>query len=287
VFLRTPREKRYTPLECTINAVFGGSDVTYLYELLALEQWDMTPLSAGLFCLAAFIAGFAKTGLPGATIVAVPLMAMVVPPKTSVGVLLPIYMIADVISLCYWWRYAERRCCFPYLLFVGLGIGGGSFVVGAVSDKTFGVIIGSLILSLILLSLLTEALRGRKPADIPEAPPLSFSAFFGFTAGLVSTLANAAGPIVSLYMILSRCEKFQFLGTTAVCAFFMNWAKIPLFVSLDAINVNTLKLDAAAIPLVAAGAFAGYLLAKRIPQKAFKNVVFVLAIAASLNLIFR
>ncbi|MDR2523396.1 MAG: sulfite exporter TauE/SafE family protein [Synergistaceae bacterium] len=261
--------------------------MTYLYELLALEQWDMTPLSAGLFCLAAFIAGFAKTGLPGATIVAVPLMAMVVPPKTSVGVLLPIYMIADVISLCYWWRYAERRCCFPYLLFVGLGIGGGSFVVGAVSDKTFGVIIGSLILSLILLSLLTEALRGRKPADIPEAPPLSFSAFFGFTAGLVSTLANAAGPIVSLYMILSRCEKFQFLGTTAVCAFFMNWAKIPLFVSLDAINVNTLKLDAAAIPLVAAGAFAGYLLAKRIPQKAFKNVVFVLAIAASLNLIFR
>ncbi|MDR2529282.1 MAG: sulfite exporter TauE/SafE family protein [Synergistaceae bacterium] len=261
----------------------------YLYEFLSLDQWNITPLSAGLFCLSAFIVGFAKTGLPGAAIVAVPLMAMVVPPKVSVGVMLPLYMIADVISLCCWWRYAERRYCLPYLFFVGLGIWGASFVVGAVSDKTFGVIIGCLILFLILLSLSTEALRKREVGNVPVSPvpTLSFSAFFGFSTGLVSTLANAAGPIMSLYMLLSRREKFQLLGTTTVCAFFMNWAKVPLFVSLGAINVDTLKLDAAAVPVVALGTFAGFFLAKRIPQKAFKNVVFILAVAASLNLIFQ
>jgi uncharacterized membrane protein YfcA len=250
----------------------------------------MSPLSWGIFCLAVFIVGFAKAGLPGATIVSVPLMAMVIPAKTSVGVMLPIFMIADMISVRFWWRFAEWRYCFPYLLFVVLGIGGASFIAGSLDERTFGVVIGWAVLLLIVLSLLTDALRKRKnPVALPPAkkPPLSGSIFFGFLSGLISALANAAGPIVTLYMIVSRRDKFQFLGTTAVCAFFMNWAKVPLFASLGTISVDTLKLDVAAIPVIALGAFAGFLVAKKISQKAFKNVVFTLALIASLHLILR
>jgi len=236
--------------------------VTYLYELLSLGRWEMSPPSWGIFSLAVFIVGFAKAGLPGATIVAVPLMAMVIPAKTSVGVMLPIYMIADTISVRFWWRFAEWHYCFPYLLFVGLGIGGASFIAGALDDRTFAVVIGWAVLLLVALSLLADALRKRKnPVELPptKKPPLSISVSFGFSSGLLSALANAAGPIVSLYMIVSRREKFQFLGTTAVCAFFMNWAKVPLFVSLGTIDADTLKLDVAAMPVIALGALAGFL----------------------------
>ena len=262
-----------------------------LYDFLSLGQWGMTPSMWGIFCLTVFIVGLSKTGLPGATIVAVPLMAMILPAKTSVGVMLPIYMAADLLSTGSWWRFARWRYCFPYLVFVGLGVWAASFVAGKVDDKTFGVVIGWTVLIMIGLTLVTEAVRKRKSGlGLPEAepaerPPLAHSIFFGLSTGLFSALANAAGPIVSLYMIASRLEKFQFLGTTAVCAFVMNWIKVPLFVSLGMIRADTLKLDIAAIPMIVLGGVAGIALAKKLPQKAFKNAVLVLAFLASLKLI--
>ena len=92
---------------------------------------------------------------------------------------------------------------------------------------------------------------------------------------------------MSIYMILSRKDKFQIIGTMAVCSFFMNWAKVPLFVSTGIINAETLKLNVAAIPMVALGAFTGFFIAKKIPQDTFKNVLLALAFIAALNLIFR
>ena len=265
--------------------------MTYLYELLSLGQWNFTPFTMGLFLLAAFIVGLGRAGLPGAAIVAVPLMAMVVPPKISVGVILPIFMVADVLSLCYWYRYALLRFCFPYLIFIWIGIVGASFIMTAVDDKTFGVIIGWLILFLLALGFFTEKFRKNgKDNDLsssPVKPSLQVSAFIGVLTGVVSALANASGPLVTLYVMMSRMDKFHFIGTVSVCAFFINWAKVPVFLSAGRLSIDTLKLSIAAIPMVVVGTFMGYKLAKIIPQKAFKNVILALAFVSALNLIFQ
>lgn len=259
-----------------------------LYECLSLEQWGLTPFSWGIFCLAVFVVGFSKTGLPGITIITVPMMAAIIPPKESVGVLLPVFMLADVFSIIYYRRFAVRNYCFPYLLFVGLGVLAASFVVGSVDNKMFGAVIGWTVISLVMLSIWTDRVRKRlnlTELPPPEKPKLVHSAFFGLSAGLFSALANAAGPIVSLYMITSRLEKFQLLGTSAVCAFVMNWIKVPLFLSLKSINAETLKLGVAAIPMVALGALTGAFVARKLPQKIFKDLVLCLAVLASLKLI--
>ncbi|MDR1873791.1 MAG: sulfite exporter TauE/SafE family protein [Synergistaceae bacterium] len=263
-----------------------------LWGLFSPSAGDLVPSSWGIFCLAVFIVGFSKTGLPGVTIVAVPLAAMVVPAKVSVGLMLPLYMAADLISVLHYWRFARRRCCFPYLVFVALGVWGASFVVGAVDDRTFGVVIGGTVATLVLLTVATDVVhRGKTAAPEPvetqnaqRGPSLVVSSFFGVTTGLFSALSNAAGPITSIYMIIARLEKFQLLGTTAVCAFFMNWLKVPLFLSLGIINARTLKLDLLAIPVIIPGCAAGVFFAKKLPQKAFKNVVLALAFLASLKL---
>ncbi|MDR1622877.1 MAG: sulfite exporter TauE/SafE family protein [Synergistaceae bacterium] len=260
--------------------------MTSLYEFLSLGRWGLSFSSWGVFCLAVFIVGFAKTGLPGITILAVPLVAMVFPPKISVGLMLPIYMLADVLSVWNYRRFAKSRYCLPYLLFVGLGVWSASFVAGAVDDRTFGVIIGWTVAVLVTLSAGTDFLQKRKKNLEPvEAPPLVMSAFFGMTAGLVSALANAAGPIMALYMILARLDKFSILGTTAVCSFFMNWFKVPLFLTLDMLSVETLKLDIATIPIIVLGGLAGIVFAKKLPQEAFKKLILVLALASSIKLI--
>jgi uncharacterized membrane protein YfcA len=252
-------------------------------------------VSWGIFCLAVFIVGFSKTGLPGATIISVPLAAAVFPPKISVGLMLPVYIMADILSVWNYWRYAKRGYCLPYLLFVGLGVWSASFVAEAVDDKTFGVVIGWTVALLVLLNMATDfAQKRKKTASLlePEArsetknsPSLAMSASFGTASGLVSALANAGAPIMALYMIIARLNKFQILGTTAVCAFFMNWLKVPLFLSLNMMSAETLKLDAVMIPVTAAGGLAGILFAKKLPQEAFRKLVLVLAFAASVKLI--
>jgi uncharacterized membrane protein YfcA len=263
-------------------------------EFLLLGRWELSPESWGIFCLAVFIVGFSKTGLPGASILAVPLMAMVFPPKASVGLALPVYMMADVLSVWKYRRFTKWRYCFPYLLFVGLGVWSASFVAGSVDDRTFGVIIGWTVTILVLLSAGTDFLQKRKmekrekhplSADPAEAPPLAMSAFFGSAAGLVSALANAGSPVMGVYMIMARLDKFHILGTTAVCAFLMNWLKVPLFLSLNMLSVETLKLDIAMIPVIVAGGLAGVAFAKKLPQKAFRKLVLVSALAAAVKLI--
>ncbi|MDR1375903.1 MAG: sulfite exporter TauE/SafE family protein [Synergistaceae bacterium] len=263
---------------------------------LSLDRWELSLASWGIFCLAVFIVGFAKTGLPGSSIIAVPLAAAVFPSKISVGLMLPVYIMADILSVWSYRRYAKRDYCLPYLLFVGLGVWSASFVAEALDDKTFGIVIGWTVAFLVLLTVATGLAQKRKRTAASlesqaenekgeKSPSLAASAFFGTSSGLVSALANAGAPIMAVYMVMGRLGKFQILGTTAVCAFFMNWLKVPLFLSLNMMNAETLKLDVAMIPLVAAGGLSGIFFAKKLPQEVFKKLVLVLAFVASVKLI--
>src|SRR5919197_1046512 len=66
---------------------------------LALWQWLL-----GSFC--AFLVGLAKTGLPGAGILTIPLMVLAVADaRLSAGWLLPILCTADVFAVVYWRRH--------------------------------------------------------------------------------------------------------------------------------------------------------------------------------------
>lgn len=261
-----------------------------LGALLSLDVWGFTASSWLLFFFAVFIVGFSKTGLPGITIVAVPIMAMLLPPKLSVGVLLPIYMAADIFSVFSYFKYAKWRYCFPYLLFVAIGVAAASAIVGRMTDANFGTLIGWTILALLTVNVVVDFMKKRvadtQKDDLPpeERPTLASSAFFGVLVGMFSAMANAAGPLVSLYLIRARLPKFAFLGTTAFCAFVMNWIKVPLFVKLGILNAQTLKLCLISVPVIVAGSVTGILVAQRIPQHVFKNAVMVLAYAASLKL---
>ena len=260
--------------------------MTTLYHFLDLGAWGLSPVSWGLFFLTAALVGFSKTGLPGVSILTVPLMAAIFPAKLSVGLLLPMLMAGDLLSTYRYWRYAKWRYCFPYLFFVGGGIAVASLVAGRVDGHVFTVVIGWVVLFLLGMNAVTDYVRRHQPSRPPaERPSLAASASFGLSVGFFSALANSGGPIMTLYMLVSRLGKYEILGTLSVTAFVMNWAKIPLFVSMGMIDARTLKLNLASLPLIALGGLLGFVFAKKIPQKAFKDVVLLLAAVASVKLI--
>jgi uncharacterized membrane protein YfcA len=248
---------------------------------------DFSAYEAAIFCASVFIVGFSKNGFPGGTILAVPLMAMIVSPKESVGVLLIIYMMTDFIAVFNYWRYANLNYCFPYLIFVIMGVTAASFILNIISNEGLLSVIGWATLFAIILNKISDHFKNAELRDeqaVPK-PSITFSAFFGLSVGLFSALANAGGPMSSLYMLKGRLDKFAFLGSTAINAIVMNCVKLCFFVYLGIIDKKIIKLSLFGIPMIIIGSFAGIKAAKLIPQTAFRTVVLFLAFIAALRLI--
>ena len=99
-------------------------------------------------------------------------------------------------------------------------------------------------------------------------------------------MANAAGPIMVIYLPAMRLPKVQFVGTGAWFFFLVNWIKVPFSTNPGLMTAESARLNLMMLPFVAAGAVTGILVLKRIPQKGFGAVVQILA-AAAVKLLFR
>ncbi|HOJ40064.1 MAG TPA: TSUP family transporter, partial [bacterium] len=111
-------------------------------------------------------------------------------------------------------------------------------------------------------------------------------ALVGLVAGVTTMMANAAGPVLIIYLLAMRLPKVEFVGTAAWYFFLLNWFKVPFSASLGFINVQSLLLNAAVLPAIAVGAVSGIWLLKYIPEKTFTAVIQVVAALAALKLLF-
>jgi uncharacterized membrane protein YfcA len=123
-----------------------------------------------------------------------------------------------------------------------------------------------------------------KDAQIPTQ--WWFAVGLGFMAGVTTMMANAAGPIMIIYLLAMKLPKIEFVGTGAWFFFVVNWLKVPFSTKLDLMTAASVKLDLMMLPFIAIGAVMGIFFLKRIPQKAFTAVVQILAVAAAIKLLF-
>jgi len=97
-------------------------------------------------------------------------------------------------------------------------------------------------------------------------------------------VANAAGPIMLVYLLTMRLPKNEFLGTSAWFYLCINLFKVPFSAGLGLITPGSLLFDLLLAPAMAAGAFLGVFLARRLPEKGFNIVVQVLTAATAVLL---
>ena len=234
-----------------------------------------------VLAVGAFAVGVSKTGLPGVGIVVVPLFAMVFPAKASVGLLLPILIFADLFAVGYYRHHGQWRHLVKLLPWAIVGIGFGYLVLLKIDSQTLKPVIG-----LVVLAMLAIRLRSILKDD-PQVPQhWSFAAIMGLLAGTITMMANAAGPVMVLYLLSMHFPKQKFIGTAAWFFFIVNWIKVPLMTNLDMITAASLKIDLMVFPAVVLGALTGIWLLKRIPQRAFNIIALLLAAAAATKLLF-
>ncbi len=231
----------------------------------------------------AAMAGFSKTGIPGGGILIVPLLAWVIPARESVGFLLPMLCVADLMAILIWRRHAiwsQLARLIPWAL---AGVIIGFFLLRIVNSQQLMPIIGIVVLALLGLT----AWRNKHVPDDHIPTHWAFSASMGLLAGITTMMANAAGPVMIIYLLAMRFNKEQFLGTRAWYFFIMNLLKLPFGSSLGLITIPSLLTNLALLPAIITGGILGILLVNRIPARAFKITVTSLAVISSLALIVK
>lgn len=236
-----------------------------------------------IIAVCAVMVGTSKTGLPGLGILIVPLMAMVLPTRQSTGMLLGILILADLFAVVYHRRNARWGHVVRLLPAAFAGIVTGYFGLKFVNDQQLKPIIGGIVLIMLVVNYWRTRIKGE---DAPVPTQWWFAVALGFIAGVTTMMANAAGPVMIIYLLAMRLPKVEFVGTAAWFFFVVNWLKVPFSTNLDLMTAESVKLNLMMLPFIAIGAVAGIFLLKRIPQKAFNAIVQILATAAAIKLLF-
>lgn len=235
--------------------------------------------------LCALLVGVSKTGLPGLGILIVPLMAMALPEhaRESTGVMLGMLILGDLFAAGYYRRVAEWKHVVRMLPPAFVGIVAGWRIMESVTDSQLKHLIGIIVLAMLAVHFWRTRLQGEN-APIPTQ--WWFAATLGFVAGVTTMMANAAGPVLVLYMLAVGLPKMEFIGTGAWFFLIVNLLKVPFSRSLDLITPGTMQFNLLLVPLVIAGVFIGRAIIQRINQRAFETVVLVLTIVAGLRLLW-
>lgn len=232
--------------------------------------------------LAAFCIGLSKAGFSGISMVSVVLLAGIYG-KPSVGLALPLLIAADLMAYPTFIKHGSWRPVWKLLgpALVGLAI--GWWMMGKISDAGSKRVIGACVLGMVAL----QVLRRLFPALFDR---LAESRGFGFGAGVLggfsTMLANAAGPVIQLYLMARRIPKMELIGIGARFFLLINLIKVPLNATLALITQESLMDNARLFPAVVVGILSGKWLIQRVPQAAFEWMIVIFSGIAGLRLIF-
>lgn len=242
-----------------------------------LTAWGWTLLG-----VAAVVVGLSKTAVPGAGTVAVAIFAAVLPAKQSTGTLLLLLIVADLFAVTMYRRHANWRVLLRLAPAVVVGVLLGVGFLAIADDAWVKRTIGVILLAVIILTLVRRRLSAG-PAD--DGPHRLAAATYGTLGGFTTMVANAAGPVMSMYFLAARFPVKEFLGTAAWFFAIVNIFKVPFSIGLGIITVPGLALDAVLVPLVVVGALVGRWIANRIHQKVFEWLVIGFTIAGAVYLL--
>jgi uncharacterized membrane protein YfcA len=230
-------------------------------------------------CLLLFIAaagiGFSKSGFAGVGMLHVIIFAFVFGAKASTGVLLPMLVIGDLCAIRFFGKKVQWKLVRKLLPPALVGVVLGTLLMGSLDEASFKPLVGVIILLLTAI----QVLRIWRPNAFANMPHTWWFAWgLGLLTGVTTMLANAAGPVVALYMLAVALPKLELVGTSAWFFLVLNIYKLPFSFWLGLIGWQSLVIDLSFAPGILLGMFLGSWLIHRIPQKLFDS--FLLAFTA-------
>ena len=272
-----------------------------MIDSINLFQWTILSLSA--LCI-----GMSKTGVQGMMLLIVPYMAMAFGAKESTGVILPMLCMADIIAVTYYKRIADWKVVAKLLPTAILGFFVAIFVDKLIPANEFRQLMGWT-LALALVVMIWSEIFGQPTTNRMQLSLLKllrceggraslkenrwmrkwwYSAIFGLLGGFTTMIGNAAGPVMSVYLLSMRKEKMEYIGINAWFFLVVNLLKVPLQVFVwDNITWSSFSLNLLMLPVIGIGALLGIRIVKLFPEKAFRRFIQIVTILSVIMMLIK
>ncbi|MBU6533992.1 sulfite exporter TauE/SafE family protein [Streptomyces sp. NPDC057245] len=252
-----------------------------------MTLWHLTGWQFAALAFAALLVGFSKTAVSGANTVSLAIFAAVLPARASTGILLPVLIAGDVLAVLTYRRHAHWPTLWRLFPAVAVGVVVGTLFLVWADDAVVRTSIG-----VILLFMAGVTVWRRRRTGAGEQPDGAASRAgrvkarsYGVLGGFTTMVANAGGPVMSMYLLSAGFRKLGFLGTSAFFFLIVNVSKLPFSAGLGLIDGRSLLLDAVLVVFVVPGALLGKWAVDRINQRLFERLVIAATVVGGLQLL--
>ncbi|MGW8192689.1 MAG: sulfite exporter TauE/SafE family protein [Desulforhopalus sp.] len=244
------------------------------------------PLMFWIYAIIAItLLGISKAGFgAGASLLAIPLLSMVIPVIDAAALLLPLLIVCDIFSVLHYRKRCDQRNLRILLpgAIAGIAVGAFCFSFFQGNQQILKTGIGILAVTFVVHQWLRNKGYGVKKNHMPTARE---GVFWGCISGFTSTLAHAGGPPVMVYLLPQRLPRDLFVGTTVIFFATMNAIKLIPYHYLGLLKVGNLVTVLILSPLIYLGVLLGIYLNKRFNDLWFNRVIYTLLFLTGTQLI--
>jgi len=234
--------------------------------------------------LAVFLIGVTKSGFgSGVGLMIVPMTVVAMnhlqaKADIALGLMLPLLIVGDFIAVWQYRRLFSLRAVLRLLPGTAIGIFIGGWLLFIFHDKSRNFVTAFIEIEIGVESIVLVALQWYRIWRMGHMhmthPSVLRSSAVGVFAGVSSTLAHAAGPIIALHLLPQRMERQIYVGTCAIYFFVLNSAKVPVYAYDRQFHIQTFRLGLYLLPLVFVGAGFGFWITQRMNDRIFSQVVY-------------
>jgi len=220
----------------------------------------------------------------GAVLVAMPMLAFVLPVSTAVSITTALTAITSLHHLSRDWHRVAWRHFTIMAFYSAIGIGVGFFVINLLDEDALRRSLGAF---LIFYALYACATAGASPV-LPARWRRALAAGTGITGGLLGTLFGAGvGPIYVVYFNTLRMEREIFRVTMSTVILLGGAARIAGYARMGFYEASSVILIAIGLPLVLIGSWLGDRVIRRLDPRMFGRLVGGLILLSGVALLVR
>jgi uncharacterized membrane protein YfcA len=244
------------------------------------------PAFVAVAIIAVLITGISKGGFGGMALLAVPVMSLVISPIQAAGIMLPIMIPMDIMSVWVYRKRWDRRNLAVLIPSAAIGITIGGLTARWVDDDIVRLLVGIIAVVFILYRWMTMRRRGAAALESRKPPNRAFGVFWGACSGFTSFLAHAGSPPYQVYVLPQRLPKEIYAGTSVMFFATANAIKLIPYSLLGQFSPANLSVSAVLLPLVPVGVFIGVWLNRRLREDVFYAIVMTAILIVGVRLIW-
>jgi uncharacterized membrane protein YfcA len=237
---------------------------------------------AVVIALLGFLIGLSKGGFNTLGALLTPVLSLILPVTTAVGVLLPMLIVGDVFAITMYWREWDAPLVGRMLPLGIVGALVGTYLLATLSPNALRIALAIFVLLVVIYKVASDRI-----AALAYQPRRWHAPAVGALAGVASGMFNNGAPPFNSYLLLQKLPPRIFIATTALFFALLNLIKVPGFLYTGVLNVQLLLSLWWVFLFIPLGIWCARWLVTRVNQQTFEWIIIALLIASSIILFWQ